>query len=147
MQSESAERDVSLFSPCPRVTHAPHTLLTLRAHALQKCLLYRIAIAIVFVFFSVLYSASSLQHLTYRIVNFTKDGIPDYIQRRIFSNALRLWESAAGIEIRECRECRAADILISFVTRKHGDHYPFDREGGTLAHAFYPLTNKGKSQL
>ena len=96
--------------------------------------------------FSVHITLLRLQLLTYRIVNFTKDGIPNYVQRRIFSDALRLWESAAGIEIRECSQCLYADILISFVTRKHGDYYPFDGEGGTLAHAFYPLTNKGKSQ-
>ena len=92
-----------------------------------------------------LYFTSSLQLLTYRILNFTKDGIPDSVQRRIFYNSFRLWQSAAGIDIRECDQCREADILISFVQRRHVDRYPFDGQGGTLAHAFYPLSNKGNN--
>ena len=94
-----------------------------------------------------LYFTSSLQLLTYRILNFTKDGIPDSVHRRIFYNSFRLWQSAAGIDIRECDRCREADILISFVQRRHVDRYPFDGQGGTLAHAFYPLSNKGKQPL
>ena len=92
-----------------------------------------------------LHFTSSLQLLTYRILNFTKDGIPDYVQRRIFYKSFRLWQSAAGIDIRECDQCREADILISFVQRRHVDRYPFDGQGGTLAHAFYPLSNKGNN--
>ncbi|XP_078350865.1 macrophage metalloelastase-like isoform X2 [Oculina patagonica] len=82
--------------------------------------------------------------ITYRILNFTRDGIPSYVQRRIFRNALNLWQSASGLTIREVYG-GDADILISFVTRRHGDPYPFDRKGGTLAHAFYPHSNQGLS--
>ena len=92
-----------------------------------------------------LYFTSPLQLLTYRILNFTKDGIPDSVQRRIFYKSFHLWQSAAGIDIRECDQCREADILISFVQRRHVDRYPFDGQGGTLAHAFYPLSNKGNN--
>lgn len=53
-----------------------------------------------------------------------------------------MWQSASGLRITEVNS-GDADILISFVTRTHGDNYPFDGEEGTLAHAFYPHNNEG----
>ena len=76
-------------------------------------------------------------------MNFTKDGIPFSTQRRIFRKAFDLWQSASGLMLFEFGG--NADILISFVRQRHADAYPFDREGGTLAHAFYPLSNRGEN--
>jgi len=81
--------------------------------------------------------------LTYRVLNFTR-GISSYTQRRIFRKAFYLWQSSSDLRIREVYS-GDADILISFVRQVHGDPYPFDGAGGTLAHAFYPHSNKGLS--
>ena len=56
---------------------------------------------------------------------------------------MNLWQSASRLRFTEVNS-DDADILVSFVTKTHGDGYPFDGKGGTLAHAFYPHNNEGK---
>jgi len=82
--------------------------------------------------------------LTYKIINYTNDGITRDEQQQIFRSALNLWQSASRLRFTEVNSDEA-DILVSFVTKTHGDGYPFDGEGGTLAHAFYPHNNEGLS--
>lgn len=77
------------------------------------------------------------------MINYTNDGIKQNKQQQIFRSALNLWQSASRLQFTEVNS-DDADILVSFVTEDHGDRYPFDGEGGTLAHAFYPHNNKGK---
>jgi len=57
------------------------------------------------------------------------------------------WAEATTLTIREADSSVSddnVDILIRFVIRYHGDPYPFDGPGGTLAHAYYPHSNRGK---
>ena len=67
----------------------------------------------------------------------TRDDI-----RRIIHYALGKWQAAANINFKEV-QTNSADILVSFAPGQHGDPYPFDGRGGTLAHAYYPYKNFG----
>ncbi|XP_053187113.1 uncharacterized protein LOC128370954 [Scomber japonicus] len=79
--------------------------------------------------------------LTYRIVNHTPDmsvaEVDDSIER-----ALQVWARVTPLRFTRIRR-GTADIMISFGRRSHGDAYPFDGPGGTLAHAFAPAPGIG----
>lgn len=69
-------------------------------------------------------------------------------QRRIYKWAFAQWSSVTKLTITEAPSHLPddkVDILIDWKRGYHGDGYPFDGQGGTLAHAFYPLNNEGKT--
>ena len=84
-----------------------------------------------------------LQEITFKIVGKTK-RLSEQDQRATFIKSFKIWEAASQLNIRETKDDKA-DILIDFKQRYHKDGYPFDGQGGTLAHAFYPHDNKGLS--
>ena len=49
-----------------------------------------------------------------------------------------MWSAAAPLTITETQVSSDADIRVQYSRRQHGDNFPFDSEGGVLAHAFYP---------
>ncbi|NWW59132.1 MMP7 protein, partial [Ifrita kowaldi] len=75
-------------------------------------------------------------HLTYKIVSYTSDlprrKVDDAIKR-----ALMVWSDVTPLQFRRVYVSNA-DIEIRFARRDHGDGYPFDGRGNTLAHAFSP---------
>ncbi|NXW54104.1 MMP7 protein, partial [Eurystomus gularis] len=74
--------------------------------------------------------------LTYKIVNYT----PDLPKRKVddaMKRAFRVWSDVTPLQFRRVRY-GPADIVIRFARRGHGDGYPFDGRGQTLAHAFQP---------
>ncbi|XP_067999161.1 matrilysin [Melanerpes formicivorus] len=75
-------------------------------------------------------------HLTYKIVNYTPDlprnKVDDAIKR-----AFMVWSDVTPLTFRRVSTSNA-DIQIAFARREHGDGYPFDGRGNTLAHAFQP---------
>ena len=87
------------------------------------------------VFLCILFS----QELTYKIKSFTSDISDREKQRQIFKQAFDLWSGATNLRIKEDRSSadKDVDIHISFESGYHNDAYPFDGQGGTLAHAFY----------
>ncbi|NXU62442.1 MMP13 Collagenase, partial [Horornis vulcanius] len=80
-------------------------------------------------------------HLTYKILSHTPDlprkKVDDAIKR-----ALMVWSDVTPLRFRRVYLSQA-DIEIRFARREHGDGYPFDGKGGTLAHAFPPGDGRG----
>ena len=55
-----------------------------------------------------------------------------------------MWSAASPIKFKRVTDPNTeADILIKFVSGYHGDSRPADGPGKELAHAFFPLDNKG----
>ncbi|NXQ27202.1 MMP7 protein, partial [Alaudala cheleensis] len=80
-------------------------------------------------------------HLTYKIVSYT----PDLPRRKVddaIKRALMVWSDVTPLSFRRVY-LRQADIEIRFARREHGDGFPFDGRGGTLAHAFAPGEGRG----
>ncbi|XP_050188695.1 matrilysin [Myiozetetes cayanensis] len=75
-------------------------------------------------------------HLTYRIVNYTPD-LPRWKVDDAIKKALMVWSDVTPLNFRRIQRGQA-DIEIRFARRAHGDGYPFDGRGNTLAHAFAP---------
>ncbi|XP_014456181.2 interstitial collagenase [Alligator mississippiensis] len=74
--------------------------------------------------------------LTYRIINRTPDMRPADVDEAI-KQAFEVWSNVVPLTFRRIED-GAADIMISFQYRDHGDGYPFYGPHGTLAHAFQP---------
>ncbi|XP_051899382.1 matrix metalloproteinase-17-like [Pristis pectinata] len=55
----------------------------------------------------------------------------------LLHHAFQVWSKVSPLEFHQ-RPNEDVDILIEFGKSQHGDGYPFDGAGGTLAHAFFP---------
>ncbi|KAK7812800.1 hypothetical protein U0070_019826 [Myodes glareolus] len=75
-------------------------------------------------------------HLTYRVVNYTPDLPRESVDSAI-EKALKVWEAVTPLTFSRLSEGEA-DIMISFAAGEHGDFYPFDGPGQSLAHAYPP---------
>lgn len=60
--------------------------------------------------------------------------------RTIMKQAFDDWEKHSALRFQMAKSKDAADLKIKFNSNDHGDGYPFDGQGTTLAHAFYPTS-------
>ena len=80
--------------------------------------------------------------LRYGFQNFTPD-LSQAEARGALSTAFGLWSEVTPLTFREVPVGDNPEIVIRFIAGDHGDGFPFDGVGGTLAHAFYPPPNGG----
>jgi hypothetical protein len=65
-----------------------------------------------------------------------------FYKRQAIFRAFQYWSDVAKLSFREvCQTCNS-DFVIEFGSHYHGDNYPFDGQGGVLAHAFFPEVKK-----
>uniref|UniRef100_A0A3B4UII6 Matrix metallopeptidase 20b (enamelysin) n=1 Tax=Seriola dumerili TaxID=41447 RepID=A0A3B4UII6_SERDU len=79
--------------------------------------------------------------ITYSIGRYTRD-LPRSTVDSLVESAFSVWARASSLTFVRSHT-RNADIMVEFVTYEHGDLYPFDGPGGTLAHAFGPGLGAG----
>ncbi|XP_037010567.1 matrix metalloproteinase-25 isoform X1 [Artibeus jamaicensis] len=79
--------------------------------------------------------------LTWRVQSFPQSSaLSQQTVRSLMHHALTAWGIESGLKFQEMDSQSPAepDILIDFARAYHQDSYPFDGQGGTLAHAFFP---------
>ncbi|XP_070341212.1 matrix metalloproteinase-25 isoform X6 [Equus asinus] len=79
--------------------------------------------------------------LTWRVQSFPQSSaLSQETVRTLMHHALTAWGAVSGLSFQEVGSQGPSepDILIDFARAYHQDSYPFDGQGGTLAHAFFP---------
>ncbi|NXH19635.1 MMP7 protein, partial [Bucco capensis] len=74
--------------------------------------------------------------LTYKITSYTPD-LPRRSVDEAIRKAFQVWSDVTPLTFQRVY-VRNADIVIGFARGEHGDGFPFDGAGNTLAHAFAP---------
>ncbi|TKS89885.1 Matrix metalloproteinase-17 [Collichthys lucidus] len=85
--------------------------------------------------------------LTWSVHSYPSSSVSPYMPKSLVDNilthAFKAWSDVAPLHFRQLpSDSRGAaaggDIRVSFNRLLHDDGYPFDGQGGTLAHAFFP---------
>ncbi|CAF2595276.1 unnamed protein product [Rotaria sp. Silwood2] len=75
--------------------------------------------------------------LTWSLRNYSPH-IGEAESRNIIQQAFDAWSQHIPLSVKEVCSACSANIVVDFGQTEHGDHYPFDGRGGTLAHAYFP---------
>ncbi|KAM6897082.1 matrix metalloproteinase-17 [Xenentodon cancila] len=78
----------------------------------------------------------------------TSPGLSNGLVENLLSHAFQAWSKVTPLNFHRLnldssRDAAGGDIRITFASLLHDDGYPFDGQGGTLAHAFFP----GKTEI
>ncbi|WJZ98864.1 hypothetical protein VitviT2T_017361 [Vitis vinifera] len=76
-------------------------------------------------------------HLTYAFLSGTSSTTMSAVTR-----AFGQWASATDFTFAETQDYTNADMKIGFQRGDHGDGFPFDGPGGTIAHSFSPTDGR-----
>ena len=79
--------------------------------------------------------------LTWRVTKFPRNDLGEDKVLDTMRRAFSIWERSANLTFSEASQ-GVGDLEIRFESGDHGDGDAFDREGGTLAHAFFPRQGK-----
>ena len=60
----------------------------------------------------------------------------------VIKQAFHDWEKHSALRFEMAKSAKDADLKVRFHTKDHGDGYPFDGPGVTLAHAFFPKSGE-----
>ncbi|XP_045107012.1 matrix metalloproteinase-2-like isoform X1 [Portunus trituberculatus] len=75
--------------------------------------------------------------ITYHVGNWSPQLRSKEVVQKELRRAFDAWSTYSHLQFTE-EDSTDADIIIFFASHAHGDGYPFDYNGGILAHAFYP---------
>jgi len=80
-----------------------------------------------------------VKDLTYRVSKYpVRSGLSRREVDSTMEKAFKIWEDETDLKFTK-KTSGKVHIEIRFERRSHGDDDPFDGEGGTLAHAFFPV--------
>ena len=79
--------------------------------------------------------------LSWRVTKFPSNDVTEDLVVQTMERAFSVWEKHANLRFFQASS-GVGDIEIRFESGDHGDGDPFDKSGGTLAHAFFPRQGK-----